>query len=109
MRRCRVKVAGSNSENGEIGENVLVGVEKLVVEDARGLGGVGNSGRAGEAFFGKGLAGDPFAVGTEKGLGGLAFDDRAEGLLAAIGCGKVELVEGEERDGDDGGEDEDGG
>ncbi len=57
----------------------------------------------------EGLAGDPFAVGAEEGLGGLALDDGAEGFLAAVGGGEVELVEGEERSADDGGEDEDGG
>ena len=43
-----------------------------------------------------GLAGDPLAVGAKEGLGGLVLDDGAEGFLAAVGGGKIELVEGEE-------------
>ena len=54
-----------------------------------------------------GLAGDPLAVGTKEGLGGLVLDDGAEGFLAAIGGGKVELVEGEEAGGDEERGDED--
>ena len=57
----------------------------------------------------EGLSGNPLAVGAEEGLGGSAFDDGEEGFLAAVGGGEVELVEGEERGGDDGGEDEHGG
>ena len=91
-----VKGAGLELKDGEIGEDVAVGVEELVVEDAAGLAG---------ASVG---AGDPLAIGAKKGLGGLAFDGGAEGLLAAIGLREIELVEGEERAGDDAREDEDG-
>ncbi len=95
---------GLELEDGEVGEDVFVGVEELVVEDARGCGWVFRQiafigGLCGVLFGG--LAGDPLAVGTEEGLGGLAFDDGAQGLLAAIGGGKIELVEGEEGGGDE--------
>ena len=88
MRRLRAEGGGFELEDGEVGEDVFFGVEELVVEDAGGLGwGVAEAG-AGEAFFGEGLAGDPFAVGPEEGLGGLAFDDGEEGLLAPVWPGR---------------------
>ena len=90
------EAGGVELEDGEVGEDVAVGVEELVVEDARGIAGAG------------GLAGDPLAVGAKEGLGGLALDGGAEGFLAAVGGGEVELVEGEEADGDEGREEEDG-
>ena len=46
--------------------------------------------------------------GRREGLGGLVLDDGEESLLAAIGGGEVELVEGEEAGGDEDGDDEDG-
>ncbi len=64
---------GFELEDGEIGEGVFVGVEVLVVEDARGVAGI------------VGLAGDPVAVGAEEGAGGLVLDDGAEGFLTTVG------------------------
>jgi len=54
------------------------------------------------------LAGDPAAAGEDEGLCGLALDLGAELLLMAIGVGEIVLIEGKERCGEHGGEDEDG-
>ena len=43
------------------------------------------------------MTGYPFAVGAEEGLRGFAFNDGTKSFLSAIGGGKVEFVEGEER------------
>ena len=79
-----VEGAGLELEDSEVGEDVPVGVEELVVEDAGGL------------VVAAGLAGDPLAVGAKEGLGGLALDDGEERFLAAVGGGEIGLVEGEE-------------
>ena len=86
---------GIELEDGEVVEGVFFGVEVLVVEDAGGVAGV------------VGLAGDPLAVRAEEGLGGLVLDDGEESLLAAIGGGEIDLVEGEEAGGDEDCYDED--
>src|SRR5262249_37079779 len=73
---------GVKLEDGEVVEGLLLGVEVLVVEDARRLAGAG-------------LSGDPLAVWAGGGLCGLVLDDGEEGLLAAIGGREVVLVEDE--------------
>ena len=85
---------GVELEDGEVGEGVALGVEVLVVEDAGGCAGV------------VGLAGDPLAVGSGEGLGGLVLDDGEESFLAAIGVGEIELVEDEEAGGDQQGDEQ---
>ena len=55
LKRERV---GRELEDAEVGEDILIRVEELVVEDARRITG------------GSGLPGDPFAVGTQEGLRG---------------------------------------
>ena len=49
-----------------------------------------------------------FCSGWRTVCGGLAFDDVAQRLLAAVGLGQIELVEEEEADGEDGGDGDDG-
>ncbi len=91
-----VEGAGLELEDGEVGEDVLVGIEELVVEDAGGLvvGGVLAGGGATR------LTGHPFAIGAEEGLGGLAFDLGEKGFLAAVGGGEIGFVEDEEQGGE---------
>src|SRR5277367_1703218 len=69
-------------EHGEIGEAVLVLIEKLVVENA--------------AWLARFLAAeDPLLIGTEKCLGGAAFDHAAQSLLPPVGARQVRLIEQE--------------
>jgi len=75
-------------EDGNIPEGINVRIEILIVENTAGLAGPL-------------LAEDPFAAGMLKGLRRLAFNDVAQRLLAAIGLREVELVEHEERNGQD--------
>ena len=86
---------GIELEDGEIGELVAVGIEELVVEDARRLAGVR-------------LAEDPVLLGMEDGLRRAALDDVVQSLLPAVGLGQIELVEEKEADGEDGGDGDDG-
>src|SRR5581483_10052654 len=61
-------------EDADISELVAVGIEKLVVVNVVVL------------------AEDPLAIGTQIGLGGLAFNLIVQRLLAFVGMRKIELV-----------------
>ena len=115
---------GVELEDGEVCEDVPVGIEELVVENAGGLvGAVAGCSRVRDRILGqvdgggdrerrllrKALAGDPLAIRTKKGLGRAALNDGEERLLPSIGRGEIELVEGEECGADDGGKNQHGG
>src|ERR1017187_5881089 len=93
------KGLGIELEDGEVGKDVAVGVEGLVVEDACGSACLIGLGR---------LSRDPLPTREEEGLGRLALDLGAKLFLAAVGVGQVRLVEGEQGGREDGGDDEDG-
>src|SRR5208283_4587530 len=63
-----------------------MGVEELVVKDARGLSGTVRTE-------------DPLLLGVQIGLRRTALDDIAQGFLPAVGLGKIVLVEEEKGDG----------
>ena len=81
---------GIELEGRDVGEGVLVGIEKLVIVN------------------GVVLAENPFAVRAQIGLRGLALDLVAQRLLPLVGGRNVELIEEEQAGADRGGNEKNG-